>query len=214
MVLQNLALVSQVQLKEQLTRETLASGIKELDGFPRGAITEISGSPSSGRTSVLHSFLASATTQGEHCVLVDACSSFDPHSAAAAGADLQRILWVRCDGSLDRAFQCADLLIHSGGWGAMILDLGDVAPQLVRRIPISYWYRFRRAVENTPAVMMVIEREPYVKACAAMALEMLAMEPLWSGRQADFRLLRGARVQVTPKKPVRSQFRFEARALA
>src|SRR5579862_6609517 len=79
---------------------TVATGIAELDaltsGIPRGALTEIYGPASSGRTSVQLALLAEMTRRQEVCAIVDVSDSFDPHSAAAAGVDLQRVLWVRC----------------------------------------------------------------------------------------------------------------------
>jgi hypothetical protein len=78
----------------------VSSGIPQLDaltgGFPRGCLTEICGPASSGRTSVLLLALARATQRGEVCALVDASDAFDPASAAAAGMELSRLLWVRC----------------------------------------------------------------------------------------------------------------------
>jgi RecA/RadA recombinase len=48
-------------------RECLPTGIAPLDaltgGFPRGAISEILGRESSGRTTLVHSLLAAATAQ-------------------------------------------------------------------------------------------------------------------------------------------------------
>ena len=50
---------------ERLPAETLPTGISTIDnalhGFPRGAITEIHGQSSSGRTSLMLSVLAAAT---------------------------------------------------------------------------------------------------------------------------------------------------------
>jgi hypothetical protein len=205
-------LVSEAQLQNRLNCSYINTKIAEVDvvleGFPRGAITEVTGSICSGRTSLLQAFLAGATTAGEYCAVVDASDTFDPHSAAAAGADLTRLLWVRCGHNPDHAMRAADRLIHAGGWGAVLLDLGDIAPATVRRIPLSWWYRFRRAVENTPTAVIVVEREPFVRACASMAIEMVPQRAVWSGAHPDFRVLR-------PKKPARSEpTRFETRALA
>ena len=56
-------------------RECLPIGIAPLDaltaGFPRGAISEILGPDSSGRTTLIHSLLAAATARGEICAYVD-----------------------------------------------------------------------------------------------------------------------------------------------
>jgi recA bacterial DNA recombination protein len=80
--------------------EMVSSGIPQLDaltgGLARGCLTEICGAASSGRTSVLLFALASATQRGEICALVDTSDTFDPASAAAAGMEMSRLLWVRC----------------------------------------------------------------------------------------------------------------------
>src|ERR1700737_4399560 len=104
---------------------------ESMEGVPRGAITEVFGSPSSGRTSFIHRFLSTSTRQGEYCCLVDSTSSFDLNSASAADVDLGRLLWVRCEhptdkGRVERAIRASDLVIHSGGWGVVILDLSDI----------------------------------------------------------------------------------------
>ena len=65
-------------------------------GLPRGCLTEICGPASSGRTTVLLAALAAATRRGEFCAVVDASDALDPQSAAAAGVELERLLWVRC----------------------------------------------------------------------------------------------------------------------
>ncbi len=212
-------LLTERQLKDKISREFLTTHVSELnavlEGFPRGAITEITGPASSGRTTLLETALAAATSRGEHCALIDGADSFDPHSAAAAGVDLTRLLWVRCAGQADRALQCADLLVHAGGWGLIALDLAGIAPQTVRRIPISWWHRFRLAVEDTPAAMLVLEREPFVRACATLAVEMSPLKPVWSGGHADFRVLQATKLEARSKKPVRFETaRFQARALA
>src|SRR3982750_1326537 len=77
-----------------------ASGISALDarlggGFPRGQLSELVGPRSSGRTSLLVQAIAAATRRGELVALVGALDMFDGESAAAAGVDLARVLWIR-----------------------------------------------------------------------------------------------------------------------
>ena len=85
---------------ERPSPEMVSTGVPAIDaltgGLPRGALTEIVGPASSGRTSLLLSLLAQATARQEACALVDASDAFDPESAVAAGIDLKRLLWVRC----------------------------------------------------------------------------------------------------------------------
>src|SRR6201987_2346057 len=88
------------QLEIRPAPEMASSGIAALDaltgGLPRGCLTEICGAASSGRTTVLLAALAAAPRRGEYCALIDASDALDPHSIAAAGVDLDRLLWVRC----------------------------------------------------------------------------------------------------------------------
>lgn len=94
------AVVPASRLDLRLAPEMVSSGIPQLDlltgGIARGCLTEICGTASSGRTSVLLFALARATQRGEVCALVDASDAFNPASAAAAGMEMSRLLWVRC----------------------------------------------------------------------------------------------------------------------
>lgn len=168
---------------EKSAAELLPTGVVEIDrflhGFPRGAISEIHGSLSSGRTSLLLSALAQATAQEEICAVVDCSDTFDPLSASKGGIDCERLLWVRCSQKLERAFKAVDLLLHSGGFGFIALVLSDVPAKAVRRIISSWWFRFRRAIENTPTVLMVITPAACVRSCATLVLELKRETALW-----------------------------------
>jgi recombination protein RecA len=176
--------VSPFGYRDRKSVETVLTGIPEIDalagGFPRGALTEICGPPCSGRTTVLLSALASRTAAAEVCALIDARDSFDPRSAEAAGVELQQLLWVRCR-SLEQSLRAADLLIQGGGFGFIALDLSDVAPETVRHVPLNAWFRFRRAVEDTSTVLLVLEQESNAKTCASLVLRMSLKAAKWSG---------------------------------
>jgi hypothetical protein len=164
------------KLHQKPVVETLSTGVEEIDaltgGMPRGALSEIFGPASSGRTSLMCSMLAHATTHEETCALIDTNDVFAPTAAAAAGIDFNRLLWVRCAGNLEHAFKATDLLLHAGGFGLVILDLGDVPGKDARRIISSWWYRFRRTVEDRPTVITVISEEACTRSCAALTLEL------------------------------------------
>ena len=179
--------------------EMVSSGIAAMDGLtgglPRGCLTEICGPASSGRTTFLLAALAAATRRGECCVLVDASDSLDPHSAATAGVELDRLLWVRCgetspERSLEQLLRVTDLLLESGGFGLIVLDLGDLPPQAARRIPLTTWFRFRRAVEHTPTVLLAVERQSIAGSCSSLLvklglMKMGMMKLAESGNQAS-----------------------------
>jgi hypothetical protein len=192
--------------------EMVSSGIAALDalagGLPRGCLTEICGPASSGRTTLLLSALAAATCRGEFCVVVDASDALDPLSVAAAGVDLDRLLWVRCGAKagvgpqtsdtkekksqtvvkfgrteprrsehgsehrLEQVLRATDMLLESGGFGLIALDLTDLPPQTARRIPLTTWFRFRRAVEHTPTVLLSVEQQPIAGSCSSLLLQL------------------------------------------
>jgi len=203
-----------LKLREKSHKEALPTGIAELDaiaegGLPRGAITEILGPASSGRTSVLLSILAEATARQEVCALVDACDAFDVQSGSDAGIDFERLLWVGCDSNPENALRAAEILLQSGGFGLVVLDLGDVKSYA---IPSNTWFRLRRAIEGTPTCLLVIEREPNARPCAALTLEMERQTGIWSGSpgvepdniQSWSIVLRGAKLHIERRKPVKS----------
>ncbi len=184
------------------------TGIPEFDrltgGLPRGALTEICGPPSSGRTSLLLSALSAATARQETCTLIDATEAFDPASAAAAGLALDRLLWIRCAGDPERALKAADRVIHAGGFGLIVLDLADIAPRILGRIPLVCWFRLRRAVEGTPSILVVVTPRFSTGSCASMLVEMKGGSARWSGAP-HIRLLQGGVFQALPRKPVCAQ---------
>ena len=189
--------------------DTVSSGIAALDtltgGLPRGCLSEICGAASSGRTSVLLAALAAATRREEACALVDVSDAFDPQSGAAAGVQFRNLLWVRCRenenppqrlrgsekkkksdfDSLDQALKATDLLLQSGGFGLVAVDLGDVPVAAARRVPLTSWFRFRRAVENTPTVLLVIARSSCARTCASLVIE---LQSSVVGRQSSGKL--------------------------
>ena len=163
--------------------ESVPTGIAPLDaltgGLPRGAITEIFGPRSSGRTSTMVSILAEATAEGEVCTLVDGNDTFDPKSAAAAGVELKQLLWVRCH-TLEQVLKSTDLLLQGGGFGRVVMDLTDLPRPHVRSIPLASWFRFQRTIEKTPTVLLVMSPESIVKSAAALVLRTEMRDAEWS----------------------------------
>ena len=185
-------LSSTLMLREKAAPLTVSTGVSALDaltgGLPRGALSEIVGQASSGRTGVMLAAMAGSTRRDEACALVDASDNFDPASAVVAGGDLDRLLWVRCGerdrsslpkdqrrsslGRLEQVLKVTDLLLQGGGFGMVVLDLGNIPTESVRRVPLTSWFRFRRAVEPTATVLLIVEREPCAKTCASLVVRL------------------------------------------
>ncbi len=221
-------ITSASQLEVRPTPQMVSSGVREIDaltgGLPRGCLTEVCGPASSGRTSVLLAALAAATQRQEVCALVDISDAFNPHSAAAAGVNFEKMLWVRCghlhkSGSpqrrrvtekknekiekpVDQALRVTDLLLQSGGFGLVIIDLGDTPLKMARRIPLASWFRFQRAVEHTATVLFVISQVPCAQTCASLLLKVsgkklsaLSCQLSIENSPAHAQLLNGLQVQ-------------------
>jgi hypothetical protein len=53
-----------------------------------------------------------------------------------------------------------------------VLDLADLPSQLARRIPLTTWFRFRRAVENKPTILLAVEPQPIAGSCSSLLLQL------------------------------------------
>jgi hypothetical protein len=192
-----------------------AIGLPPLDallggGFPRGRISEIVGPRSSGRTSLLLGSLAGATARGALGALVDVTDGLDPASAQALGVDLGRLLWVQCSGRLVTAWQATDVIVRGGGFDVVAVDLGDLPPWTLARIPAAVFVRLQRAVEATTAVLLVTGPRRVAGSLAAVAVALQPGPVRWerggpgllAGLETEVRLIRsrerapGASVRV------------------
>ena len=71
---------------------------------------------------------------------------------------------------LEQALKTTDLLLHGGGWGVVVVDLGGISWVDARRINLNMWFRFRRAVENTSTTLLLLGEESCAKSCASLVL--------------------------------------------
>jgi recombination protein RecA len=263
----------------KMVRPVVSSGIGPLDtllrgGFPVGAVSEVTGPECSGRTSLAHSFVARVIGSGKVAAWIDVSDTFDPASAAAAGIDLRRLLWVRCGVTeivspeqareftlpntyltpampkkglhgggcgthprheakslssavsnwlqaealsprcaepqhkvrpaqvtyapafqpaasltqrrsglspyqrIEQGLKSADLILQSGGFGAIVLDLGGVAPEFVSRVELGTWHRYRVAAERTQSSIVLLTQYVCAKSSAELLLRLHPAEML------------------------------------
>lgn len=71
---------------------------------------------------------------------------------------------------LDQAVRATDLLLHSGGFSAIVLDLGSIAPEFALRVPLATWFRCRAAAERTHASVLLLTQHPCSKSSAGLVL--------------------------------------------
>lgn len=255
-----------------ILRQTVPTGIHALDevlhgGLPIGAISELVAPECSGRTTVALSFLARITQAAKICAWIDVSNCLHPESAAAAGVDLSRMLWVRCGvtpsapthpsandfalpekylipppikkglhgggfgphprteakglseavtsllrpdprpaesqpktrkppagetpsplprsfqaaspaaagkpwSRLDQALRVTDLLLQSGGFSAIVLDMGSIAPEHALRVPLATWFRYRAAAERSQISILLLSQHACAKSSAGLVLRL------------------------------------------
>jgi recombination protein RecA len=263
----------------RMVRPVVSSGIEPLDdllrgGFPVGGVSEITGPECSGRTSLAQSFVARVIESGKVAAWIDVSDTFDPASAAAAGIDLRRLLWVRCGVGqspgpeqgrgftlpdaylvpgtptkgvhgggcgthpryeakglsfavsdllqtealnprcaepqrtrrpvqvtyapasqpvvspvrrrsglgpyqrIEQGLKSADLILQAGGFGAIVLDLGSIAPEFVSRVELGTWHRYRVAAERTQSSIVLLTQYVCAKSSAELLLRLHTPEML------------------------------------
>jgi hypothetical protein len=161
---------------EASTLPRLATGIAAVDallggGFPRGRVTEITGPLSSGRTSLALALLAAATRAGEIAAVVDAADAFDPASAAAAGADLSRVLWARPPRPRE-ALRCAERLLEARGFGVVVLDSDvSIEARASGERNASIWMRMSRSATASGTALVLVAPSMRAGPFAALSLE-------------------------------------------
>jgi len=170
------------------------SGVASLDarlggGFPRGQLSEIVGPRSSGRTSLLLQLATAATARGELVGLVDALDGLDVESAAAAGVDLARLLWIRghvvsnpglCGDlnqrALEQAIRAFTLVLQAGNFGLVVLDVAEAPSAALRRLPFTTWLRLQRMVEGSQTACVLIGSQPMARSSAGLTLQLGTQE--------------------------------------
>jgi recombination protein RecA len=185
-------------------------GISALDarlggGFPRGQLSELVGPRSSGRTSLLLQMIAAATARGE---LVDALDMFDVESAAAAGVDGDRLLWIRghvvpnpglCrelnQRAIEQAMRAFTLVLQAGNFGLVVFDVAEAPADAVRRLPFTTWLRLQRMVEGSQTACVLVGGEPMARSSAGLTLR-LGLRAQGSGHRFGASLFDGLDVET------------------
>ena len=189
-------------------------------GLPRGQLSELTGPCSSGRVTLLLRLMAAATRRGEIAALVDTHDRLDVASAAAAGVDLDRLLWIRGSGfgardselgdpesripepdrAIDRALKALNLVLQAGGFSIVAIDLADVPPMKLRQIPFTTWPRVQHVIEGSDTACVLVTPEPLARSAGGLTLS-LAGRSIWAGLSARSHLMQGLDLRVRVVSP-------------
>src|SRR6187549_1631691 len=167
---------------------------------------------------MLLQLLAAATRGGEIAALIDTCDGLDVASAAAAGIDHNRLLWIRGASSgrvlsalseskdriVDRALKALNLVLQAGGFGVVAIDLADVPLTAIRQIPFNTWMRVQRVIEGSDTACVLLASEPLARSAGGLTVT-LAGRATWDGASDRSRRLSGIDVRtrvVSPRKRI------------
>jgi RecA/RadA recombinase len=163
-------------------------------GLRRGHLSEVIGARSSGRSALVAAITAAAAARGEAVALVDTDDRFDPLTAAAAGVDVRRLLWVRETGNADRALKAMNLILQAGGFGVVVFDLADVRPLALRQFPHTTWMRLSRVIEGSQTIALLVGSEHIARSPGGVTIALESSVDRagdWIGTSARTRRLRG-----------------------
>jgi hypothetical protein len=115
--------------------------------------------------------------------------------------------------AIERALRAMDLLLQTGGFSALVLDLASISPEKVSRIDLSTWHRYRLAAEKMQTVLLLLTQYTCAKSGSELQLQLSgadALEPqstVFCGITSHLRVARQRFAPVAPnivpmRKPV------------
>ncbi|HTD53778.1 MAG TPA: hypothetical protein VK670_00245 [Silvibacterium sp.] len=85
--------------------------------------------------------------------------------------------WAR----IEQALRVTDLLLHTGGFSTIVMDMGGISPEYASRVPLATWFRYRAAVERSQAVLLLLTQYAYAKSSAGLVLRLEPGDALQEG---------------------------------
>lgn len=197
-------------------RGALSTGFAAVDaalggGFPRGAITEIYGPASCGKTAFVLQAIAYGQARGASAVWIDAEHAFDPKFAAQLGVDVSQMP-VAAPETAEEALEMARRFASSGAVDLVALDsaaalvprleletsIGKTGAGLQGRVLMSELRRVAQAAARSGAAIVLLNQTrfrpgepetssggPSIKLYAALRIALSA-----SGRRVRFRAVK------------------------
>jgi recombination protein RecA len=98
--------------------------------------------------------------------------------------------------AIEQGVRSADLLLQTGGFSAIVLDMGSIAPEYVARIELATWHRYRLAAERTQSSILLLSQHPCAKSSSELQLRLSATEVIdkdatvFNGMQPQVEVLR------------------------
>ncbi len=78
--------------------------------------------------------------------------------------------------AIEQALKTTELLIQTGGFSAIVLDFGEIASEVVSRIDLSTWHRYRVAAEQMQASIVLLSQYACAKSSSELQLRLSPLE--------------------------------------
>lgn len=72
--------------------------------------------------------------------------------------------------ALDQALRTTDLLLQAGGFGLIVLDLGDTPADKAWRVPLATWFRYRAGCEHSRTSLLLLTQHPCARSSAELVV--------------------------------------------
>jgi recombination protein RecA len=98
------------------------------------------------------------------------------------------------DRVVERALKSFGLIAQAGGFGVVVLDLGDVPMPALRRLPFTTWFRLQRLIEGRETVGLLLAAEPIGRSARGITVRVGTRETtrvIWTGTSHQARVLTG-----------------------
>lgn len=201
----------------------LPTGVREVDallggGLPRGHVSEVHGPRSSGRTGLVLSLVAAATTRGSLAAWVDPADRLSPASAVSAGVDLARLLWLRGQSAgprgrgLPEAVAAVGTVAGSGLFEVVVLDVAAFSAAELGRLPGATWIRLQRVIAESPGAVVLLADAHVAHGPGGASVALRPGSAQWSGAPGPGRLLRAMAMEASAGRhsPRRAAFQLQA----
>jgi len=77
-----------------------------------------------------------------------------------------------------QALRSTDLILQSGGFSAIVLDMAGFSAEVVSRIELSTWHRYRVAAEKTQSSILLLSQYACAKSSSEVQLRLLSAKEI------------------------------------
>ena len=84
----------------------------------------------------------------------------------------------REEAAVEHAIKALNLVLQAGGFSLVALDLAEVPPTVVRRLPFTTWLRLQRVIEGSETVCVLLAAEPVARSAGGVTI---ALHPRGQG---------------------------------